>query len=250
MTVALVTGAAGGIGRAVAAHLARDGGHVVAVDRDVRVLAAFDGPPGRVTARVVDVTDEDAVEALVADVEATLGPVTRLVSAAGVLRPAPVLEVALSDVVETFAVNVVGTVLVCRAVAARMVARGGGSIVTVASNAARVPRAGMSVYAASKAAAEMFTRCLALETARYGVRCNVVAPGSTDTPMLRALWDQGGSESATVDGDLATYRTGIPLGRVASPQDVAQVVAFLLSDDARHMTMQSLTVDGGAALGA
>lgn len=251
--MALVTGAGGGIGRAVVAELARAGTRVVAVDRDARALGALVVDLGLdddlVVTRTLDVTSAEDVERVVSEVEESVGPLTRLVNAAGVLRPGAVLDLTVQDLLETVAVNLVGTVVVSQAVVRRMARRGAGAVVTVGSNAAHVPRAGMSAYAASKAAAEMFTRCLALETARHGIRCNVVSPGSTDTPMLRALWADGGSETATVDGDLATFRTGIPLGRVADPQDIARVVAFLLSDGARHVTMQALTVDGGATLG-
>lgn len=248
--VTLVTGAAGGIGAAVVAHLAGHGGRVVAVDRDVDGLARLAADVPGVVTRHLDLTATDDVPALVADVEAEVGPIEGLVNAAGILRAGALLDAEVQDVVDTLAVNVVGTFAVSRSVAAAMVTRGRGAIVTVASNAARVPRTGMGAYPASKSAAEMLTRCLGLETAPHGVRCNVVAPGSTDTRMLRGLWTTAAGETASIEGDLTTFRTGIPLGRIAAPEDVARVVAFLLSDDARHITLQSLTVDGGAALGA
>lgn len=94
----------------------------------------------------------------------------------------------------------------------------------------------------------MFTKCLGLELARSGVRCNIVAPGSTDTAMQRALWTDPGAEARVIDGDPSTYRTGIPLGRIAEPADIADAVAFLASDRARHITLQELYVDGGATL--
>jgi 2,3-dihydro-2,3-dihydroxybenzoate dehydrogenase len=95
----------------------------------------------------------------------------------------------------------------------------------------------------------MFTKCLGLEVARHGIRCNVVAPGSTDTPMLRSMWHDETGRTSTIDGSLAAYRVGIPLGKLARPRDVAEAVVFLLCDRAAHITMHSLTVDGGAALG-
>lgn len=153
----------------------------------------------------------------------------------------------------TFAVNADGVYFVSRAVAARMVERRRGVIITVGSNAASVPRMGMAAYAASKAAAAMFTRCLGLELARYGIRCNVVSPGSTDTPMQWALWegdDPARARDTVIRGDLAAFRTGIPLGRLADPGDIAEAVLFLASDHARHITMQDLLVDGGATLHA
>ena len=128
-----------------------------------------------------------------------------------------------------------------------------GSIVTVASNAAGIPRTSMAAYAASKAAAVMFTKCLGLEVAPLGVRCNTVSPGSTLTDMQRGMWTTGDEEAAVrrvVEGDAKTYRTGIPLGRIADPSDIADAVAFLVSDRARHITMHDLYVDGGATLRA
>ncbi|WP_435106946.1 SDR family oxidoreductase, partial [Arhodomonas sp. AD133] len=91
--------------------------------------------------------------------------------------------------------------------------------------------------------------CLGLELAGYGIRCNVVSPGSTDTPMQRALWTDERGGAAAVAGDLTRHRLGIPLGRLARPEDVAEAVAFLLSEQAAHITLQDIQVDGGATLG-
>jgi 2,3-dihydro-2,3-dihydroxybenzoate dehydrogenase len=108
----------------------------------------------------------------------------------------------------------------------------------------------MAAYCASKAASALFTKCLGLELAEFGVRCNVVSPGSTDTPMLHSMWTDDSGADATLDGSLSAYRVGIPLGKLARPEDVAHAVAFLASDAAGHITMHDLCVDGGAALGA
>ena len=254
---ALVTGAGRGIGEAVARALVARGARVVATDlapEGVGKLAQEYA--GRLTARTLDVTDAGAVEALVAETEDTLGPLDITVNVAGILRSSSVVELTDEDWAATFDVNTHGVFHVSRAVARRMAERGSGSIVTVASNAAGVPRMGMSAYAASKAAAVMFTKCLGLEVAARGVRCNTVSPGSTLTDMQRALWtasDAEGEEAAArrvVAGDLATHRTGIPLGRIADPDDIAEAVAFLASDRARHITMHDLYVDGGATLRA
>ncbi|MFI5839066.1 SDR family oxidoreductase [Catenuloplanes sp. NPDC051500] len=229
--VALVTGAAGGIGAAVVKALADDGATVIGTDLH--------------TARILDVRDPDAVERLVADVEANAGPIGILVNVAGVLRTGPVLDTTDADWNAVFAVNATGVFTVSRAVARRMADRGRGVIVTVGSNAAGVPRMHMAAYAAAKAAAAHFTRCLGLELAGRGVRCNVVAPGTTDTEMLRGM-----PPGDAVAGSGAVFKTGIPLGRIASPSDVADAVAFLVSDRARHVTMHDLYVDGGATLRA
>ncbi|MFE6993304.1 SDR family oxidoreductase, partial [Streptomyces pharetrae] len=146
-------------------------------------------------------------------------------------------------------VNTSGVFFTSRAVVNRMVPRRRGAIVTIASNAAGTARTEMSAYAASKAAATMFTKCLGLEVAKHGIRANLVAPGSTDTPMLSSMWQDESSARASIEGVPDAYRVGIPLGRLARPEDVAEAVVFLLSDKAAHITMHDLTVDGGAALG-
>ena len=260
-SVALVTGAAGGIGAAVAAALATSGAVVAASDLDasavtdavrraIKVRTDDAGDAERaVTALRLDVTDPAEVAAVVEDVEARLGPVDVLVTAAGVLQPAAVAATDEALWRRHLDVNATGVFTVSRAVGTRMAARGRGSIVTVASNAAAVPRTGMAAYAASKAAATAFTRCLGLELAPHGVRCNVVSPGSTSTPMLDALWEaRPGAREATLSGAPEEFRVGIPLGRVADPEDVADAVLWLASPAARHVTLHDLRVDGGASL--
>ena len=96
----------------------------------------------------------------------------------------------------------------------------------------------------------MLTKCLGLELAPYNIRCNTVSPGSTDTPMQRSMWSDETGAQAVIDGSLETYRLGIPLRRLAKPEDIAEAVLFLASDKARHITMHDLRVDGGASLDA
>jgi 2,3-dihydro-2,3-dihydroxybenzoate dehydrogenase len=242
----LVTGAAQGIGAAVVRAFARDGCHVVATDRQ---NPGVRDQPG-VHQRVLDVRDAAAVATVVRDVEESLGPIDVLVNVAGVLRTGPVRACSDADWREVFAVNVDGVFHLSRAVAGPMAARRRGTIVTVASNAAGVPRMAMAAYAASKAAAAHFTRCLGLELAGSGIRCNVVSPGSTDTPMQRGLWTGGAGPATTIAGQPEQFKAGIPLGRLAEADDVADAVVFLASDRARHITMQDLYVDGGAGLRA
>ncbi|MBT2441197.1 2,3-dihydro-2,3-dihydroxybenzoate dehydrogenase [Streptomyces sp. ISL-36] len=252
--VALVTGAAGGIGAAVVRALAERGATVAAVDRDETTLkqrvAAFTDEGLRVEAFPADVTDSAQVTALVDEAERRLGPIDHLVNAAGVLRLGPVRTFTDEDWAATFAVNATGVFQVSRAVVDRMIPRGSGALVTVASNAANTPRSEMAAYAASKAAASLFTKSLGLEVARYGIRCNLVAPGSTDTPMLSSMWHDESGPRGTIEGRPEAFRVGIPLKKLALPTDIADAVVFLLSDQASHITLHDLTVDGGASLGA
>lgn len=248
--VAIVTGAAGGMGAAIAGRLAEDGLVVVASDTNAEGLAEVAEKlraGGHVVhARPLDLRSSAAVEQLVAEAE-QIGPIRSLVNAAGVLRMGPTVEFSDEDWAATFDVNVTGTFRISRAVARRMIPRGRGGIVSVASNAAHVARKSMAAYGASKAAMESFTKSLGLELAEHGIRCNVIAPGSTESPMLRAML--GPSNEAVIGGSLADHKIGIPLRKVAQPADIANAAAFLLSDFAAHITMHTLVVDGGATLG-
>ncbi|WP_017556321.1 2,3-dihydro-2,3-dihydroxybenzoate dehydrogenase [Nocardiopsis baichengensis] len=251
---ALVTGAAGGIGAAVVRTLAREGLAVAAVDRDTAALEELEkelADQGRTIAAVpADLSRTAEARAAVETAVARLGHLDHLVNAAGVLRLGEARGLSEEDWHTSLAVNATGVFAVSQAAVPHLADRGSGAVVTVASNAAATPRTGMAAYAASKAAAVAFTKCLGLELAAQGVRCNVVAPGSTDTPMLRSMWSGEADRQATLRGNLEHHRLGIPLGRVAAPDDIAGAVAFLLSDAARHITLHTLTVDGGATLGA
>lgn len=252
-TIAVVTGAAGGIGGAVVRALAERGVVVAAVDRETErldeLVSKLAAEGLRARAFPTDVRRADEVERTIEAVESTLGPVDHLVNAAGVLRLGEAVGLSDEDWDTTFEVNTTGVFRVSRAVVRRMKTRGRGGVVTVASNSAGTPRTEMAAYAASKAAAAMFTKSLGLEVARHGIRCNVVAPGSTDTPMLSSMWHDDSGRRRTIEGLPEAFKVGIPLARIAQPADVAEAVVFLLSDQALHITLHSLTVDGGASLG-
>ncbi|MCD0448639.1 2,3-dihydro-2,3-dihydroxybenzoate dehydrogenase [Actinocorallia sp. API 0066] len=250
--LALVTGAAQGIGAAVAATLAAAGARIAAVDRNAEglgtIVAKLEAEGASARGHLADISDSEAVDALVRRVEDEQGPISILVNAAGVLRTGRVVELVDRDWSEVISVNAGGVVNVCRAVARRMVPRGSGTIVTIASNAAGVPRMEMAAYAASKAASAQFTRCLGLELAEHGIRCNIVSPGSTDTPMLRSMLGDGEGLRSPIEGSPAAYKVGIPLRKLGQTLDVAHAVAFLVSDQAGHITMHDMYVDGGAGL--
>lgn len=228
----LVTGSSGGIGSATMQELAA-AGHTV---------HGWDLPE-------LDVTNQAAVTAAFTQLEERHGPVDALIHTAGTLLTDSALEPHPDTLDRSFGINLRGTINVCSTVARHMTARRRGAIVVVSSNAASTPRAGMAAYGASKAAATAWTRTLGLECAPFDVRCNIVSPGSTDTPMLRGMWPAGRDETTRViNGDPEQFRLGIPLGRVADPADIARACNFLISPAARHITMHDLRIDGGATL--
>ncbi|MBO0855059.1 MAG: SDR family oxidoreductase [Nocardia sp.] len=250
----LITGAAGGIGAAVARGFA-DGTRPLRLwdlDPDVHEVAArlrFEGIDAE--SAIVDVRDPGAV----AKGFARSGAPSVVVHAAGVLQTGSALTLTAEQWEHCLGVNATGTMNVLRCAAREMVDVGGGAIVAVSSNAATTPRADMAAYCAAKAAATAFARALALEVAEYGVRVNIVSPGSTDTPMLRGMvgadTSAGMSErdrAGFIAGDIGKHRLGIPLRRVAEPEDIVGAVRFLASDAARHITMHDLRLDGGATL--
>ncbi|MGL4409755.1 MAG: SDR family oxidoreductase, partial [Zoogloea sp.] len=159
-------------------------------------------------------------------------------------------SLSLEDWHACFDVNVGGPFHLLRRLVPGFKARASGAIVNIASNAAHVPRLGMAAYCASKAALVSFSHCVALELAPFGVRCNVVSPGTTDTPMLRGMGLDAEGIRRTVAGLPAQFKLGIPLAKAATPLDIAQAVVFLASPQAGHITLQDLVVDGGATLGA
>lgn len=251
--VALVTGGGSGIGEAVAKRLA-DAGAIVAVSdlqasEAERVAMEIREAGHKAHAWALDVSAVKDVEAVLDDVELTLGPLAILAHIAGIFTSAPFVETTDADFERAFSVNARGVFNCVRSAARRMVPRGRGSIVTVASQSAKVVRFNQGVYGASKAAASYLTKACGLDVARSGIRCNVVHPGVTDTPLARRVWDSGvGSPQAHVDGNAARYRAALPLGRVATPEAVADAVLFLACDLARHITLEDVVVDGGATL--
>lgn len=253
-SVALVTGAAGGIGEAIAKELAKTGMFVALIDKELNGLEKLEQELCRdgyfVAAYPLDICNRSAVEQTVEAIEKEIGPIEILVNVAGVMRMGTVNRLQNDDWDEAFAVNSTGVFNLSRAVSKRMMPRERGSIVTVGSNASITPRIALSAYAASKAAATMFMKCLGLELAEYNIRCNIVSPGSTETEMLRMLWKDDTGKAEFIKGVPESYRVGIPLKKLATPTDIANTVLFLISDRSSHITMQNICVDGGATLGS
>ena len=234
--IAVITGACGGIGESVAHALAKEGLSLALLDNNATQLATLvatlqDNHPQPIAGFTVDVADDRCVAEAFTAVGHQLGPVGYLVNGAGVLCHASVAETQPQDWAKTFAVNATGVFNTSRHAANLMMAQRKGSIVTIASNAARVPRATMAAYCASKAAAQAFTYALGLEVAPYGIRCNVVAPGSTDTPMLRGMWHSESDKQNTLNGNPQQFRIGIPLNKVATAEEIAAAVCFYLCEE-------------------
>lgn len=229
---AIVTGSASGIGAAVALRLLADGYLVEGWDVGMPV-AALATHPGY-THHVVDVVEDDAVRSAV---EKTGPDLRACVHAAGIFHAPMRLEALDPELADrVLRVNVLGAFNVLRCVLPAIVRSGGGAFVNVASESALRGSPGISIYAATKAAVVSLTRTAALEYAPRGVRVLAVAPGATRTPMLGQL-------DEAVEEEL---RRAVPLGRLADPEDIADVVAFLLGDGARHLTGEVIAVNGGA----
>jgi 2-hydroxycyclohexanecarboxyl-CoA dehydrogenase len=240
---AIVTGGGQGIGRAIVLRLAEEGCNVAIFDLkpDVAATAAEAAKGARVRVYGVDVGDRAAVDAAVARVGEELGPVWLLVNNAGWDKPMPFLSTSSDLWDKIIRINLYGPLNLHHAVCPGMVARGGGRVVNIASDAARVGTSDEAVYSACKGGLIAFTKSVARELARKNVLLNVVCPGPTNTPMMQEVLGTG--EQAIKWKD-AMVR-GIPLKRMGEPGDYAGMVAFLASDDCNFVTGQTISVSGG-----
>lgn len=251
----LVTGGAGGIGAAVAAAALDRGAVVTLIDLDAARIGEVEGALGvsdRTLAIAADVTRADEMERAFLEAEEAFGPVEALVACAGTRAPITTVgEMPEQLWWDTIGANLGGVFIAARE-AVRSFGRHGtaGSVVTVSSLLGGPARRGQAAYSSSKAGVNQLTRVLAVELAELGARANSVCPGTVNTPMLsRAVEQDGPSVLADrVDGSRELMRPGIPLGRIAEPEDVAAAVMFLVSADARHITGQTLYIDGGESL--
>ncbi|EBL6616719.1 2,3-dihydro-2,3-dihydroxybenzoate dehydrogenase [Salmonella enterica] len=239
-----VTGAGKGIGYATALAFVDAGARVIGFDRE------FTQENYPFATEVMDVADAAQVAQVCQRVLQKTPRLDVLVNAAGILRMGATDALSVDDWQQTFAVNVGGAFNLFSQTMAQFRRQQGGAIVTVASDAAHTPRIGMSAYGASKAALKSLALTVGLELAGCGVRCNVVSPGSTDTDMQRTLWVSEDAEQQRIRGFVEQFKLGIPLGKIARPQEIANTILFLASDLASHITLQDIVVDGGSTLGA
>jgi len=239
--VAVVTGAARGMGACFAQGLAAQGVHVVAGDIDEQGLkagaAAFSGAGGgSVTPVGMDVSVPEEHSRVAVGARDQFGRLDYWINNAGVLSGAPVLDITPEQVQATYAVNAAGVLHGCQA-AARAFSPGPGAIINMASVTALRPRPGRGAYSMSKAAVDHITRILAVELGGTGLRINAIAPGLIATEMTRQL-----REDPAAMGQVLKR---VPLGRIGEPEDVMDVALFLLSDSARFITGATIVVDGG-----
>ena len=220
-----VTGAGKGIGYATALAFVEAGAKVTGFDQ------AFAQEQYPFATEVMDVADAAQVAQVCQRLLAQTERLDVLVNAAGILRMGATDQLSKEDWQQTFAVNVGGAFNLFQQTMNQFRRQRGGAIVTVASDAAHTPRIG-------------------LELAGSGVRCNVVSPGSTDTDMQRTLWVSDDAEEQRIRGFGEQFKLGIPLGKIARPQEIANTILFLASDLASHITLQDIVVDGGSTLGA
>ena len=232
---ALVTGAAGGIGAAITRMLRAEGARVAVADRDVSAIEAEARLPG-------DLLDPAYADGLPRAATDALGGLDIVINNAGVITRGAVTETSDTDWSLSLGVNVEAPFRICRAAIPIMAAAGGGAIVNMASCWGLRPGPSHAVYCMTKAAIASLTQCMGMDHARQGIRINAVCPNEVNTPMLRSGFARRG-----FDPDKAVAELGrtVPLGRIAEPEDIADVVLFLASEQARYICGSLVEVNGG-----
>lgn len=252
--VALITGAAQGIGRAIALRLAEDGLDIAIADLKLQ-RTNLDGVAGEVRAKgrrclvlECDISQEEEVQHMVQATEQELNGLDVMVANAGRIVVKPMVDSTLTDFDMIFNTNVRGTFLCLRAAAQIMIKQGrGGRIISASSVAGKKGMQFNSIYCASKSAIRSFTQALASELGSHGITVNAYAPGPVDTLLLQSSADDFAKQAGFPDGKtiIQGYQTNAALPRIGTPEDIANVVSFLAGKDSAYITGQSITVDGG-----
>jgi 2-hydroxycyclohexanecarboxyl-CoA dehydrogenase len=238
--IAIVTGAGQGIGRAIAIKLAAEGATVVVTDvNEGTAKETADGLGNGSVGLQLDVTDRDSVDRVVAQVKEQFGRIDVLVNNAGWDKAEPFVDSEVSTWDRIVAINLYGQLHTCHAVLPIMIEQGGGRVVNIGSDSGRVGSSGEAVYSAAKGGVIAFTKTIAREVARAGVTANCVSPGPTDTELFASI---GGEKLREA------LKKAIPLKRLGQPEDLANAVAFLASDEAAFITGQTVSVSGGLTM--
>jgi len=250
--VAFITGAGSGIGKETALLFAREGAAVAVADLDEaaakEAAESITGSGGQAQAFGLDASDREQCAAAVESTIAAFGGIDLLVNNAGMPMPKGLDELSEEDWDRTMAVNMKSVFLCTKLVVPSMKNRGGGSIVSTSSITGIIGSRGQSAYCVSKAGIICFTKCMALELAPFNIRVNAICPGFTDTPMLRRFLNDWFPDKQERESFIGDTKAKAPLNCYGSPQDMAQAILFLASNDARFITGQALPVDGGTII--
>lgn len=243
--LALITGACGGIGQAIASRFAKDGIHLALTDMNAKVLAEQQTNLSSLTEVSIypgDLTDANFCDQLIAKISDDIGNINILVNNAGYMTRGKITETSDEDLAKSLQINVEAPFRLCRAAIPVMQAQGGGAIINIASCWGIYPGPDHVIYCTTKAAIAAMTRCLGRDHARDQIRVNAVCPNEVNTPMLRTGFEIRGLDS---DKAIAQLNESVPLGRIAEPEDIANVVAFLASADAGYLCGSLIEVNGG-----
>jgi len=246
--VIIITGGGGGIGGATCKRFAEEGTKVAVLDRNLEaaqvVADAITTAGGTARAFACDITDRTGVDAAIAAVEVSLGPIDILVNNAGWDVFKPFTKTVPDEWTRLIAINLTGALNMHHAVLPGMAERKAGRIINISSDAARVGSSGEAVYAACKGGLVAFSKTIAREHARHNITVNVVCPGPTDTALFADYKEGAGNPEKLVEA----FRRAIPLGRIGEPSDLPGMIAFFASDDAAYITGQVISVSGGLTM--
>lgn len=244
----IITGGGGGIGRAVCQRFAEEGSLVAVLDRDAAAaqttVELITQAGGKARAYAADITDYDAIVATVEAIESQLGVPTVLVNNAGFDQFMPFLKTEPKMWQQLIAINLTGALNMHHVVLPKILAAGGGKVVNVASDAARVGSSGEGVYAACKAGLVGLSKTLARELATKGVNVNVVCPGPTDTALLKSVVGTASNPEKLLEA----FKNAVPMRRLGQPEDFPGIITLLASDDANYITGQVISVSGGLTM--